>query len=71
MSKRKNPLYRDSYTEMPEDVRDRIPLRPPRRCQCEHVNCHPDGNCHQDAVTVEVHFGIRQSLCYNCSGKSS
>lgn len=39
------------------------------RCQCEHVNCHPNGDCQLPISVREIHFGIRQGLCHLCAGK--
>lgn len=37
------------------------------RCDCEHAECHPNGNCEttDDLAMVET-YGIKQRLCAAC-----
>jgi len=68
--RRKHPFFnRDADLPAVEDSRISEPVKV-TRCQCEHVNCHPRGNCQLPADGIEEHFGIKQALCHQCAGKT-
>jgi len=39
------------------------------RCDCEHSQCHPDGDCQKAATETHAFFGIKQWICAECYAK--